>query len=222
MAAFDAAVQAGYPIELDVHITRDGRVAVFHDDDLERMTGTPGRIEDRTWAEISALHLRGSSQRIPSLDQVLALVDGRVPILVDLKNGGRPGRLERAVAALLRDSQGPVAIQSFNPLTLAWFRVAAPSIARGLLASDFEGTALSRPKKFVLRRLLLAPLSAPHWVGYDLRCLPHWAPRVARSLGLPLVAWTIQTHDELRRATELADNFIFEKVRPRVRPPVGV
>ena len=215
MAAFEAAAQAGYPIELDVHLTRDGRVAVFHDDDLERMTGVAGRIQDRTWAELSELLLADSSQRIPSLDQVLAVVHGRVPILVDVKNGGPPGRLERAVSSLLRDYAGEVAIQSFNPLTLAWFRVAAPSIPRGLLASDFDGMSMPLYKRFVLQRLLLAPLSAPHYVGYDLRCLPHWAPELARKLGVPLVAWTVQTHDELRRATQLADNVIFERVRPR-------
>jgi glycerophosphoryl diester phosphodiesterase len=214
MAAFEAAAQAGYPIELDVHTTRDGHVVVFHDDDLERMTGVTGRVKDRTWAALVELRLGDSDERIPLLEDVLDAVRGRVPILVDLKNAGRPGRLEQTVSAILRDYAGEIAIQSFNPLTLAWFRLAAPAIARGLLASAFEGALLPAYKKFVLRRLLLAPLSAPHYVGYDLRCLPHWAPRVARRLGIPLIAWTIQTQDELRRATELADNFIFERVRP--------
>jgi glycerophosphoryl diester phosphodiesterase len=214
MAAFEAAAQAGYPIELDVHATRDGRVIVFHDDDLERMTGVAGRIHDRTLAELHGSRLCDSDERIPSLDAVLTAVAGRVPILVDLKNDGRPGRLEHAVAAALRGYAGEVAVQSFNPLTLAWFRLHAPALARGLLASDFEGVSLPRYKKFLLRRLLLAPLSGPHYVGYDLRSLPHWAPRLARRLGVPLLAWTIRNADELRRAQELADNVIFEGVRP--------
>jgi glycerophosphoryl diester phosphodiesterase len=118
------------------------------------------------------------------------------------------------VLAALRHYAGEVAIQSFNPLALAWFRRHVPELARGLLAGDFADASLPPYKKFVLRRLLLAPLSAPHYIGYDLRCLPHWAPRLARRLGVPLVAWTIQTPAEVRRATQLADNFIFERVRP--------
>jgi glycerophosphoryl diester phosphodiesterase len=214
LSAFEAAAQAGYPIELDVHATRDGRVVVFHDDDLERMTGVSGRVAGRTLAEIAELRLHGTAERIPSLDEVLHAIGGRVPILVDLKNEGRPGRLEHAVAHAVRGYSGQIAIQSFNPLTLAWFRLAAPAIARGLLACDFVDTSLPRYKKFLLRRLLLAPLSGPHYIGYDLHSLPHWAPRLARHLGVPLLAWTIRTDDELRRATELADNVIFERVRP--------
>ena len=214
LAAFDAAARSGYPIELDVHCSRDGQAIVFHDEDLQRLTGERGRLAERNADELGTLRLDGTDETIPTLSQVLDLVDGRVPILIEIKNRGTPGRLEEVVLAAVKRYPGEVAIQSFNPHTVTWFRRAAPELTRGLLASDFEGEALPLYQRFVLRRLLLAPLGAPDYIGYELRCLPYWAPWVARRLGVPLIAWTIQTPNELRRATRLADNYIFEGLRP--------
>ena len=131
-----------------------------------------------------------------------------------LEANDRVGTFETAIGRILDPYDGPVAVQSFNPLTLAWFRRHAPQHLRGQLASDFQDVQLAASKRFVLRRLLLAPVSAPHYVGYELRCLPYWAPTVARRLGIPVIAWTIRTAEEMARATRLADNYIFESVRP--------
>jgi glycerophosphoryl diester phosphodiesterase len=214
LAAFTAAAFAGYPIELDVHRTADDRIAVFHDDTLERMTGAAGRVQETPWAHLAALRLAGTDERVPELVDVLAAIDGRVPLLVELKGGGREGRIERLVVDAVRDYRGEVAIQSFDPLGLVHVRMAAPHVPRGLLACDFADESLSWPKKFLLRRLALAPIAAPSFIAYDLHALPYWAPTLARRLGLPLVAWTVRTPEELLSARALADNVIFEHVRP--------
>jgi glycerophosphoryl diester phosphodiesterase len=216
LEAFEAAVEAGHPIELDVRGLADGQIAVFHDADLERMTGRPGAIELLCADDLAHRKLLGSA-RIPLLAEVLELVRGRVPLVIDVKNDRRVAALEPDLGRALRGYHGPVALQSFNPLTLAWFRRHTPQHLRGQLASDFQNVSLPAYERFVLRRLLLAPLSLPDYVGYDLHCLPYWAPSVARRLGLPLIAWTVRTHDDLALATQRADNYIFESIRPE--PP---
>jgi glycerophosphoryl diester phosphodiesterase len=115
LAAFEASAQAGHPIELDVHLTADGHAVVFHDDDLPRMTGRPGRVADATLAELRALPLLDTDERIPSLDDVLALVHGRVPVLVELKARAPYGPLEQAVRDRLRRRPGAYAVQSLDP-----------------------------------------------------------------------------------------------------------
>lgn len=214
LAAFEAAARSGYPIELDVHRTRDDGVVVFHDETLARMTGAAGRVEHHGLAELAALRLAGGDERIPTLAQALETVAGRVPVVIEVKNDGEVGPLEQLVLRDIRAYGGEVAVQSFNPFSVAWFRDAAPELTRGLLASDFEDTTLPRYQKFLLRRLLLAPLCAPHYIGYDLNALPYWPADIARRLGLALVAWTIRTPLELQRAGTVADNVIFEGVRP--------
>lgn len=214
LAAFEAAARAGYPIELDVHRTRDDAVVVFHDDTLARMTGAVGRVRDHGLAELAALRLAGGDARIPSLAQALETIGGRVPVVVEIKNDGAVGPLEQLALRDIRAYRGDVAVQSFNPFSVAWFRDAAPDLTRGLLASDFTDAELPRYQKFLLRRLLLAPLCAPHYIGYELNALPYWPAGIARRLGIALVAWTIRTPREQARAGSVADNFIFEGVRP--------
>jgi glycerophosphoryl diester phosphodiesterase len=214
LAAFDAAIASGYPIELDVHLAAGGELAVFHDRELARMTGVEGHVDRMPWARLSTLRLAGSDEPIPELSQVLARVRGRVPLVVELKPSGRPAALCRAVLAAIADYAGELALQSFDPLLLARLRRGGCRRPIGVLASDFVDQTLPPLQKVVLRNLLLAPLSRPSYVGYQLRCLPHPAATAARRLGCALVAWTIRSEAELLRARELADNVIFESVRP--------
>lgn len=214
LAAFEAAAAAGYPIELDVHATADGEVVVFHDEDLLRMTGVAGPVAERSLSQLQALRLLDTAEAIPSLRDVLELVDGRVPVVVELKGRGRPGPLERQTRRILADHRGEASVQSFNPRSLVWFRRHAPQLPRGMLASDFSDEDLPRYQRVLLRRLALAPLVGPSYVGYALPCLPYWAPTALRRLGVPLVAWTIRSEADAARARTLADNMIFEHIRP--------
>jgi len=214
MAAFDAAAEAGYAIELDVHASRDGEVMVFHDSTLDRMTASTGPIAHRTHTELGKIRVGDSQQTIPTLEAVLRRVADRVPVVIEVKNEGEVGPLEPALAAVVRRVPGRYTIQAFNPRPLIWFRRNLPDYPRGLLATDFSAEALPWHEKILLRNLVLAPLVRPAYVGYDLRHLPYWAPTGLRRLGVPLLAWTVRTPQDLARARRLADNVIFENVRP--------
>lgn len=214
LAAFEAAVDAGLPFELDVHASVDAEAVVFHDESLERMTGFAGDVRALPLHRLRDMPLDGTTERIPSLAEVLSMVDGRVPVVIEVKNPGAVGVVERSVARVLDHYTGPVAVQSFNPLSVAWFRRNRPSIPRGLLAGDMDETDFGLAKRVVLRRLLLAPHARPAYVGYDLRALPEPAVTLLRRLGVPVLAWTVRTVDERSRAMQLADNYIFEFVDP--------
>lgn len=216
LAAFEAAAAAGHPIELDVHLTADGNAVVFHDDTLDRMTGRPGRVRERSLAELGALRLLGTDEPVPSLEQALERVAGRVPLLVELKSHGRAmvGPLERAVCRALARFPGEHAVQSFDPWSMLWMRRHAPHLPRGMLSGDMRSEGLPPHHVVLLESLALAPAVLPDFIGYELRALPHWAPSLWRRLGRPLLAWTIRDDAALRRARGLVDNVIFENVRP--------
>lgn len=214
MAAFEAACEAGHPIELDVHPSVDGEAVVFHDTTLERLVGRPQAVYDVPWHRLRNMSLSGTSQTIPRLADVVQHVDGRVPIVVEIKNERAVGVIERAVARSLQTYRGEIAIQSFNPLSLGWFRRHAPHYVRGLLAGDMSEQNMWQGKKFVLEHVLLAPWVQPHYVGYDLRKLPTRATSWLRRQGTPLLAWTVRNEQDQAAARELADNYIFEGVAP--------
>ena len=127
LAAFKKAVDAGYGIEFDIHKTRDGHVVVFHDDTLVRMCGVEGKIEDKTLAELRELRLKGTDQQIPTLQEMLALVDGRVPLLVELKGAALDTSLCPVANEILSQYKGDYMIESFNPLLVRWYSCSAIS-----------------------------------------------------------------------------------------------
>ncbi|MEM7156937.1 MAG: glycerophosphodiester phosphodiesterase family protein [Myxococcota bacterium] len=214
LAAFDAAAAAGYPIELDVHRTRDDGVVVFHDETLERMTGRPGAVRDCTLDDLTCLQLASCDERVPSLDQVLECVADRVPVVVELKAESPIGRLEQGVLDVLRRWPGRYVVQSFNPRSLHWLRQHAPDLPRGMLAGRTRDWEMKPHEKPIVQHLLAAPWVRPHYVGYELASLREPAPRLLRRLGIPLLAWTIKDESGLTRGRALADNVIFEGVRP--------
>lgn len=214
LAAIDAAIVHGHPVEIDVHRTHAGELVVIHDDTLVRMTGAPGSVLTLDPQLRARLRLAGTDERIPSLAEVLARVAGRVPIVVDLKSGRSPAVLADAVADQIAGYRGELAVQSYHPLALRRLDRARVRRPLGLLASDFRDADASGLERFVLANLLLAPLARPAYVAYELRCLPCGPASVARRLGLPLVAWTIDSDESRSRARRLADNYIFEGIRP--------
>jgi glycerophosphoryl diester phosphodiesterase len=218
LAAFEAARDGGYPVELDVRLLADGAVAVFHDHDLQRMTGWPGDLASQDSQSIRGRYLRGTGQTIPLLGEALDVIGGKVPVLVELKNFGVPGGLETAVAAALEAYDGRYAVQSFNPFSMGWFKVKAPRVTRGHLSGAFSGLPLDEDLKETLRNLELVDVSAPAFVGYDIRRLPFAPVADLRARGLPVIGWTVRTPAELRRAEECCDNYIFEDLTPPTGP----
>ncbi len=213
LAAFEAARDADYPIELDVHVLSDGEVVVFHDEQLLRATGEKGSLHSQTRDSLGRYRLFGTEQRIPTLAQVLDLVSGKVPLMVEIK--GRLPKRARHVHALLAKYSGEFAVQSFDPYTVAYFRDHAPEWPRGQLAGLIEGGPHSRFERFATRRVLGALVSRPHFINYELKGLPDpWLQGISRILDLPLVCWTVHNEAEKRKAEELGINYVFEGIRP--------
>jgi len=198
LAAFQAAIDHNYAIELDVHLLADGHPVVFHDHTLLRMTGIDRPIAALTAAEARATRLLDSAEPIPLLEDVLALVASRVPLLIETKSHGRHiGPLERAVLSAVSAYSGEFAVQSFNPLTVLWFRMNAPHIWRGQLSSAQHGVPIRRRTR-------------PDFVAYNIDSLPFPFTASGRKSVVPLIAWTIRTPAHLDKAPFHADNFIFD------------
>jgi glycerophosphoryl diester phosphodiesterase len=214
LPAFEAAIDEGYPIELDVRLTADGVPVVVHDPHLERLTGTDLDLAELDFDEVRELELVGSSETVPSLEEVLELVGGREPALVEVKNTQRPSRLEPAVARVLDDYEGEFAVQSFNPWTVGWYRRRRPEWPRGQVAGSLDAVPIATYKRQLLKRLIMNWESQPDFVAYELEQLPYWPVTLHRMAGLPLLAWTVKTPKGLDNAREHADNVIFEHVRP--------
>ena len=218
--AFIAARDAGYGIECDVQVSADGEAMVHHDDALGRLTEGDGALAAMTTAEIQAVRFKQSEDRILTLSELFDLVDGRVPLLIEIKSrfDGDLQLVARAAAVLAR-YQGPAALMSFDPAPIAWLRANAPTLMRGIVAEQRydhpEWAAATRFQKFLLAHLLHAPTTRPRFIAYAVRDLPAPAPWLARNLfGLPLLTWTVRSEDDRRRAARYADQMIFEGFRP--------
>lgn len=217
MASFEAAIAKQYAIELDIHLLADGNIAVFHDEDLQRVTGVEGKIADQTAAQVQQLKLLHTDQTVPLIEEALALVQGKVPLLIEIKSKDKSkvGTLEPTLMQKLADYTGDYAIQTFNPYSLEWFKHHAPQVPRGQLSGNFKGEDLTWSKKLLLSNLLLNAVSRPHFIGYDIQALPHPAPAIARQwFKIPIVAWTVRSETDRAKAEKVADNIIFEHILP--------
>jgi glycerophosphoryl diester phosphodiesterase len=214
-SAFVAAAEAGYGVELDVRLTLDGMPVVVHDADLERATGSDLRVGEITAERLATLRLVATDERVPTLPQALGAVAGRVPVMVELKSLRMgTGRIEPVVAAVLDAYEGPVCVAGFNPRSLQWFRRHRPSVPRVLTAGPLHGWPLPARVRRRLSDLRDAGSVLPAAVSYELAGLPSPATDAWRGAGGALVTWTVRNQRQLERARGLADNVIFEGVRP--------
>lgn len=207
-AAFAAAMAGGYGVELDVQRSGDGLPVVFHDDTLDRLTGETGEVAQRSAAQLGAIRLAGSAETIPTLRQVLAEIDGKVPVLIEVKadNDTRIAALCLAVRRVLEGYTGLHAVMSFDPRVAHWYWQHSPHTVRGLVVSEGEDRAL--PGK-VKRRLALWH-ARPDFLAYDVRDLPSSFAAAQRRRGLPVITWTVRSTEQGERAAEHADADIFE------------
>lgn len=221
LAAFAAAVAAGYPVEFDVRLARDGTVMVFHDAALDRLTGRTGRVIDADAGELRTLRLAGSAETIPTFAEVLGVLDGKVGAIVEIKSFEGPvGPSETATLAVLRDYRGPFAIQSFNPASLAYVHRHASAIVRGQLSGNFERYRDDLPlnQRRMLRRLMYDYLSQPDYISYDVDDLPYLPVERERRRGRPNIAFTVKNAAQHQRMAPHVDNIIFEGFTPEGRP----
>jgi glycerophosphoryl diester phosphodiesterase len=218
LSAVRAALDAGYGIEIDLQLSSDGVPMVFHDDDLDRLTAETGPVRAKTAAELGAIRLKDSTDTIPTFAQVLALVAGRVPLLVELKDQSltmtdTDGRLEAATAAALQGYSGPVALMSFNPLAIAHLARLAPDLPRGLTTSAYDPDDWHPLPPEVCARLREIPDYEPtlsSFISHEAVDLAR--PRVAqlKSQGAHVLCWTIRSPAAEAEARRIAQNITFE------------
>lgn len=209
LPAFARAVEQGKAIELDLHATADNRLVVLHDFQLKRMTGVPGIVEEWTLEDLRKLRLQGTDAQIPTLDEVLELVDGKVPLLLEIKSErlGEVGRLEPVLMKRLASYQGEFILEAFNPEVLVWLHRHAPQYIRGQLGNlDDE----NKQFKFYSRHLMFNPLSRPDFIAFDIQKIDYKLRLACKKHGLPLLGWTIRTEAELKKADRLCDGVIYE------------
>jgi glycerophosphoryl diester phosphodiesterase len=217
IGAFNQAVAAGYGIELDIHCSRDGRLVVFHDDNAKRLTGRDLKVTSASFAELSALRLAATAYRISALEEVLELVDGRVPVMIEVKTGSKVGRVGPLLAAVLAKYSGPVAVQSFDPRIVMWLRKNVPGVARGQLSGSMSDPGLPGLQRMVLRTMLLNAASRPDFIAFEVGAMPdRFVSFWQRVLRGPLLLWTVRTDAELSLARQHGANVIFENIRPTV------
>ncbi len=217
MSAFRAAVEAGYGIELDVRLSKDGTLVVFHDDTLERIVGREGRVDEFDADELCKMQLSGTSDTIPLFSDVLKAVDGKVPLLVEIKEMPGNSAVSKATAEMLLAYNGPYVIESFNPLSLHTVAKRMPRVARGILSHRYcEYKKYRNPLYLMLQTLIFNRIGSPAFIAYDHRHASCISLRLARKMGAVTFAWTIRSAEEEKEAYKNGfDGIIFENYRPK-------
>lgn len=220
-SAAQAAIDEGYAIECDVQLTADGQAVVFHDFDLDRLTGQKGPVLARTAAELAAMTLTGSTDRIETLDVWLARIDGRVPVICEIKSAfDGDERLATRAADVAGDYAGSIALKSFDPRVLVYLRRESllGEIPLGLVAEasyeDAEWNILTAQARRDMTALTHWPLMRPDFLSWHIGDLPHAVPTLCRAMGLPVMTWTVRTHEQVETARLHTDQMIFEGFSP--------
>ena len=212
LEAFRLAARAGYGIELDVRLSKDGQVVVFHDDTLLRICGVDKRVDELDYDELKALRLCGQDAGIPLFSEALAAIRGRGPLIVELKNGPRNRELCEKTYALLEQYRGDVCIESFNPFIVAWFRFHARDLVRGQLSMplrQYRKEGIKPLQSFLLSHCLLNFVCRPQFIAYRIGYRPPTV-RLATALGAMKFGWT--SHEP--RNEKGRDGVIFEFYKP--------
>ena len=215
LAAFAAAAEKGYGVELDVHMTADEQIVVFHDDSLKRLCGVDGSVEEQSYEDLSRLRLAGTEERIPLLSEVFDTMGG-LPVVLELKRRrDRQGPLlcEKTLT-LIRSYPGPVCVQSFDPTLVRWYRKHAPDLLRGQLSGQTSHLKenVSPPVAYLLSHCLTNFLSRPNFISYRIGKKP-LSVKLSEKMGAMKVAWT--SHSE--SAEKRSDTVIFEHYLPKIR-----
>lgn len=224
LAAFEKAVEEGFGIELDVQMTKDKIPVVFHDFTLKRICGGEGKVCDYTYEELQRFRLCGSEERIPRFEDALRLIDGRVPLIVELKIEKMDISICRAADRLLSYYKGMYCIESFHPLGVFWYRRHKREIVRGQLADAFfrRRGGLKRPLCFILEYLLFNWLAKPDFIAYNLKYPKVLSRRLCRDLyRSTAAAWTVKSEEQLAAARKYFDIFIFDSFIPAAQEGKG-
>lgn len=210
LRAIQKAVEAGYGIEFDVQLSKDDIPVVFHDATLKRMCGVEGNVWDYTVEELQKMKLAGSSETIPTLQQVLRVVDGRVPLIIEYKMDRVDTKVCKLGNAILEKYNGVYCIESFHPFAVKWYREHRPDVVRGQLSQDFSKTDYNGIQYFAMTHLLLNFLTRPDFIAYNHKDADKFSRRLCDQLGALSVAWTIKNREQYEEAKQHFDLVIFD------------
>lgn len=209
LTAYRNAVEKGYPIEIDLYVTKDGKLVSFHDSTLKRMTGADGYVYEKTLAELKQLQLLGTDERIPTFDEVLEIAENKVPLLIEIKDQPDKTVVEKTVERL-KSYKGEFALQSFNPLYINKVKKLAPSFIRGILATQDAGKK-SAITNYIVKKMPLNFLIKPDFISYDYKGIPKYAKKTKK---MPVISWTITSKEIETTVRPFIDNIIFEHYIP--------
>ena len=209
LTAYSLAAEKGYPIEIDLFLTTDGEIVCFHDDTLFRMTDEKGKITEKSLAELKALNLKGTAEKIPTLTEVLAICRGKVPLLIEIKDQPNDFIVDSAVE-ILKGYDGEFAVQSFNPFYIKRVRKLAPDFICGILGTHKKERG--RITNFVLKHLCFNFTVKPDFISYNKDGLKFVKKKAQKT---PVIAWTVTDEKERQSLPPFVTNFIFENFIPK-------
>lgn len=218
LEAFRLAVEHGYGAELDVHLLADGGLGVMHDSKLQRTTGREGKMENLTVAQLGNYHLQGTEHTIPTLQQVLETVNGKIPLIIELKTDENAAQLCETVCKLLDTYRGVFCLESFDPRCTIWLRKHRPDLIRGQLAEN--ALHMKEPKipwilRFIMAFQLSNFLGRPDFIAYEFKARKNLSNFLCRKLwDIQGVSWTLRTQEEYDTAVSEGWLPIFENIRP--------
>lgn len=207
LEAIKKAKEKNYIIEIDIHITRDNKIVVFHDANIKRITNVDKIVEESTYQELNQQNII----HIPLLEEVLELVDGKVPLLIEIKQFNKIGRLESKFMDIIQKYKGEYAIQSFNPKVLLWFKKHYPCILRGQLSSKYENKKLPYIKKFILKNMLFNIITKPNFISYKYNELSLKQIKKYKKKNIFIFGWTVTNKQDYNYYIKYFDNLICEK-----------
>lgn len=209
--AYKNAVEKGYPIEIDVYITKDNHLVSFHDSLLKRMTGCNGFVYEKTLEELKSLRLLDSNERIPTFDEVLNIAENKVPLLIEIKN--QPNKkVVDAVVVRLKDYKGEFAIQSFNPFYIKRVKKLAPEFIRGVLS--YPKSKIKGLRGWAIRKMPFNFLVKPDFISTHFQSLPLKKRKIKSR---HVITWTITCQEDADKSLQHAENIIFEHFIPNTK-----
>lgn len=215
LLAFKKAMDYGYAIELDINLLKDGNIVVFHDPDLKRMCKKDILLSESNYEDIHNYYLLSTNEKIPLLSDVLQLIDGKVPLMIELKPRGDIIGLCEQFIKTMESYQGEFAIQSFNPKVLKWFKKNHPEIIRGQIAEYFtDEQTLSKSTKHLLKTMFFNSFTKPDFINYGLKDLPNKIVNRFYKKGFIVIGYTARNMLEFQMVRNHYDNAVFEFFRP--------
>ncbi len=213
--SFIEAINHGFGIEIDTNILKDGTVVVFHDKNLKRLCGVDRYLKDVTYDEIKDLNIIGTDEHIPTLTEILNLIDGKVPLLIEIKPFGNKKKHAKAVKTALAAYPYTVAVQSYDPSIVYWFKKHGNDLIRGQISEYFTESNMSPLMRRLLRRMVFNFLTKPDFINYRLEDMPNKYIEKAKQQGLLVLAYAARSPKALVYARKAFDNAVFENFIPK-------